>query len=117
MTHPITRRAWLKGWSAARVAKRWGITPRAFSRQAAKSSAQFVDAIAGLPNQGTYARSGNMGKMQITWGRFERGPGGHSWYPADVHATPAEQFKDNDKRGCFDHTTILNRSTYDNGHS
>lgn len=50
MTHPVTQRAALKGWSAIDIAERWGITPRTYSRQAKASSQQFIDAIEGLPD-------------------------------------------------------------------
>lgn len=49
MTHPTTQRAARKGWPAHKIAERWGITPRTFSRQAKNPSRQFLDAIDGLP--------------------------------------------------------------------
>ena len=50
MTHPTTQRAARKGWPAHKIAERWGITPRTFSRQAKTPSQQFLDAIDGLPD-------------------------------------------------------------------
>jgi len=40
----------IKGWSAKRVAERWGMLPRQLSRIAKEPKQIHLDALAGLPN-------------------------------------------------------------------